>query len=53
MLSDKTVPSRGRVRGIPVIVTYAGGYARSVEDAVTIHSDTVVTAKEVFGPITG
>jgi hypothetical protein len=31
-----------------VMVTLAGGYARNVEDTVTIHSNTVVAAKEVF-----
>jgi acetoin utilization deacetylase AcuC-like enzyme len=38
-----------RARNIPVMVTYAGGYARNVEDTVTIHSNTVIAAKEVFG----
>jgi acetoin utilization deacetylase AcuC-like enzyme len=37
-----------RARGIPVMVTYAGGYARNVEDTVTIHCNTVLAAKEVF-----
>lgn len=35
-------------RGIPVMVTYAGGYARRIEDTVAIHCSTVQTAKEVF-----
>jgi hypothetical protein len=30
------------------MVTYAGGYAHRVEDTVTIHSNTVIAAKEVF-----
>jgi hypothetical protein len=30
------------------MVTYAGGYARDVSDTVTIHSNTVIAAKEVF-----
>jgi acetoin utilization deacetylase AcuC-like enzyme len=38
-----------RAREIPVMVTYAGGYARRVEDTVTIHCNTVIAAKEVFG----
>jgi acetoin utilization deacetylase AcuC-like enzyme len=38
-----------KAREIPVMVTYAGGYARNVEDTVTIHSNTVIAAKEVFG----
>jgi acetoin utilization deacetylase AcuC-like enzyme len=33
---------------IPVMVTYAGGYARDVADTVTIHSNTVIAAKEIF-----
>lgn len=35
-------------RKIPVMVTYAGGYARRVEDTVTIHCNTVRAAVEVF-----
>jgi hypothetical protein len=31
-----------------VMVTYAGGYARNVEDTVTIHSNTVMAAGEIF-----
>jgi acetoin utilization deacetylase AcuC-like enzyme len=37
-----------KAQGIPVMVTYAGGYALRVEDTVTIHCNTVVAAKEVF-----
>jgi acetoin utilization deacetylase AcuC-like enzyme len=36
-------------RGIPVMVTYAGGYARKVEDTVTIHVNTILAAKEIWG----
>jgi acetoin utilization deacetylase AcuC-like enzyme len=46
---DELVFRVARAREIPVMVTYAGGYARNVEDTVTIHSNTVVAAKEVFG----
>jgi len=38
-----------RARDIPVMVTFAGGYASRVEDTVTIHCNTVIAAKEVFG----
>ena len=38
-----------RARNIPVMVTYAGGYAQKVEDTVAIHCNTVIAAKEVFG----
>src|SRR5450631_2934895 len=37
-----------KARGIPVMVTYAGGYARRVEDTVTIHCNTVLAARHVF-----
>ena len=45
---DELVFRVARTRDIPVMVTYAGGYARNVEDTVTIHSNTVIAAKEVF-----
>ena len=37
-----------KAEGIPVMVTLAGGYALKLEDTVTIHSNTVIAAKEVF-----
>lgn len=37
-----------RDRDIPVMVTFAGGYARRVEDTITIHCNTVLAAKEVY-----
>jgi acetoin utilization deacetylase AcuC-like enzyme len=46
---DELVFRVARARNIPVMVTYAGGYARKVEDTVTIHCNTVIAAKEVFG----
>ena len=45
---DELVFRVARARDIPVMVTYAGGYARNVEDTVTIHSNTVIAAKGVF-----
>jgi acetoin utilization deacetylase AcuC-like enzyme len=45
---DLMVFKTAKNRGIPVMVTFAGGYARDVEDTVTIHANTVVAAKEVF-----
>lgn len=45
---DELVFKVARARDIPVMVTYAGGYAQKVDDTVTIHSNTVVAAKEVF-----
>ena len=45
---DELVFRVARARDIPVMVTYAGGYARNIKDTVTIHSNTVIAAKEVF-----
>jgi len=45
---DELVFKVAKARGIPVMVSYAGGYARKVEDTVTIHCNTVVAAREVF-----
>jgi acetoin utilization deacetylase AcuC-like enzyme len=45
---DELVFRVARARDIPVMVTFAGGYARNVEDTVTIHCNTVVAAREVF-----
>jgi len=47
---DELVFRVAQARNIPVMVTFAGGYARSVEDTVTIHCNTVIAAKEVFAP---
>ena len=46
---DELVFRVAHARSIPVMVTYAGGYARKIDDTVTIHCNTVVAAKEVFG----
>jgi len=45
---DELVFRVARTRDIPVMVTYAGGYAQQVEDTVTIHCNTVIAAREVF-----
>ena len=45
---DELVFRVAKARGIPVMVTLAGGYARNVEDTVTIHCNTVIAATEVF-----
>jgi acetoin utilization deacetylase AcuC-like enzyme len=49
---DELVFHVARARNIPVMVTFAGGYAQNVEDTVTIHSNTVIAAKEVFSGTT-
>jgi acetoin utilization deacetylase AcuC-like enzyme len=48
---DELVFRVAQARNIPVMVTYAGGYAREVEDTVTIHCNTVIAAREVFRSI--
>ena len=45
---DELVFRAARARGIPVMVTFAGGYAVRVEDTVTIHTNTILAAAEVF-----
>ena len=45
---DELVFRVARARNIPVMVTFAGGYAQNVEDTVTIHCNTVIAAQEVF-----
>ena len=47
---DELVFKVARARNIPVMVTYAGGYAQNVEDTVTIHSNTVSAAKDLYAP---
>ncbi len=46
---DTLVFQIAKAEGIPVMVTLAGGYALKLEDTITIHSNTVVAAQEVFG----
>jgi len=45
---DELVFRAALARNIPVMVTYAGGYANRVEDTVAIHCNTVLAAAEVF-----
>ena len=45
---DELVFRAARARNIPVMTTYAGGYANRVEDTVTIHCNTVIAAAEVY-----
>jgi acetoin utilization deacetylase AcuC-like enzyme len=44
---DELVMRVAQAHKVPVMITYAGGYARHVEDTVTIHCNTVIAAKEV------
>ncbi len=45
---DELVFRVAQARNIPVMVTYAGGYAQKVDDTVTIHCNTVTAARETF-----
>jgi acetoin utilization deacetylase AcuC-like enzyme len=45
---DELVFRAARARDIPIMTTYAGGYAHHVEDTVTIHCNTVIAAAEVY-----
>ena len=49
---DELVFRVARARNIPIMVTFAGGYAQNVEDTVTIHCNTVIAAKEMFSGTT-
>jgi len=44
---DAGVFREARRRGIPVVTTLAGGYARRLEDTVQIHANTILAAKEL------
>ncbi|MFB3922410.1 MAG: histone deacetylase [Terriglobia bacterium] len=43
---DRLILEKARSKKIPVAITFAGGYARKVEDTVTIHTNTIRIAKE-------
>lgn len=45
---DQLVFQVAKTRNIPVMATYAGGYAQRVEDTVAIHCNTVAAAASVF-----
>ncbi len=47
MERDRMVFKKARAKGIPCVVTLAGGYARRVEDTVQIHANTVRVAKDI------
>lgn len=49
---DELVFRAARARNIPIMTTYAGGYAIRLEDTVTIHCNTVIAAAEIYRPAT-
>jgi acetoin utilization deacetylase AcuC-like enzyme len=46
---DELVFEAARRHNVPVAITFAGGYARNVEDTVQIHVNTVLAARDVIG----
>lgn len=45
---DELLFDEARRRGVPVVATFAGGYARDTEDTVRIHMNTVLAARDCF-----
>jgi acetoin utilization deacetylase AcuC-like enzyme len=45
---DRMVFEHARRKGIPIVSTMAGGYARKVEDTVRIHVNTILAARDVI-----
>jgi acetoin utilization deacetylase AcuC-like enzyme len=45
---DRRVFAEVRRRGLPVVLTLAGGYARELDDVVTIQTNTVETALTAY-----
>ncbi len=43
---DALVFAEARLRGLPVAVAFAGGYAQKTEDTVRIHANTIIAARE-------
>jgi acetoin utilization deacetylase AcuC-like enzyme len=46
---DRMVFEFARERGFPIMATLAGGYAEDPADTVTIHTNTALAAREIFG----
>jgi acetoin utilization deacetylase AcuC-like enzyme len=44
---DRLVYQKARAKSIPVAVTLAGGYARHVEDTISIHTNTIRAAGQL------
>ena len=45
---DELVFNVTQAHHLPVMVTYAGGYAHRVEDTITIHCNTVAAARDIY-----
>lgn len=45
---DEFVLSETKKRGIPIVTTMSGGYAKDINDTVEIHCNTIRSVKKVF-----
>ena len=45
---DRIVLDAARSRGIPIAVTFAGGYARNTADTIQIHTNSILAARDCF-----
>jgi acetoin utilization deacetylase AcuC-like enzyme len=45
---DRIVIQAAKERGIPLAITFAGGYAQHVQDTVQIHVNTIVATREAL-----
>jgi acetoin utilization deacetylase AcuC-like enzyme len=50
---DGSVFQEARRRNVPVVTTFAGGYARRVQDTVQIHVNTVLAARDAAAQFRG
>jgi acetoin utilization deacetylase AcuC-like enzyme len=48
---DELVFRAARARNVPLMVTFAGGYARRMQDTVSIHRNTIAAARDVFAVV--
>ena len=46
---DTHVIESCRRQGVPIVLTMAGGYARAIEDVVTIHTNTLAELRRIYG----
>ncbi|MFN6963868.1 MAG: histone deacetylase [Pyrinomonadaceae bacterium] len=49
---DEMVLDAARRRGVPIVTTMSGGYARDIADTVEIHCNTIRAVKAIFGEST-
>jgi len=47
---DELVLEFARARGVPIVTTLSGGYAKDIADTVEIHCNTIRAVKSVFFP---